>query len=233
MLLQIQTLSVFYDESCICQGVNLQVDAGERVCLLGRNGVGKTTLLNSIMRHQPSRGGAIIFDGQDISGLRPFEVARRGMGYVPQGRMIFPNLTVLENLKLGTMAKSKKVTSVPEIVYEYFPRLKERLGQKGGTLSGGEQQMLAVGRALASGPKMVLLDEPSEGLSSGATQELVEVLKRLGRETDMAILLVEQNLDMALETATRGYVMEKGCIVAEGTTAELESDQIVQSHLVV
>jgi urea transport system ATP-binding protein len=232
-LLETKNLSVFYDEICVCQGVSLQVDAGEAVCLLGRNGVGKTTLLKCLMRHLPCRQGAITFDGRDVTGLKPYEMARLGVGYVPQGRMIFPDLSVRDNLKLGTMARARNGGDIPEIVFEYFPRLKERLGQRGGTLSGGEQQMLAVGRALASVPKLVLLDEPSEGLSAAATHELIEVLLRLRREMGMSILLVEQNLDMALETATRGYVMEKGCIVAQGSVDELEDDEIVKSHLVI
>ncbi len=233
MLLEVNDLSVFYKESCACTGVSLGVDKGEAVCLLGRNGVGKTTLLKCIMGLLANRSGTKTFEGRDITRQKPFEVARQGMGYVPQGRMIFANLSVADNLKLGTMASSGKAKRVPDIVFDYFPVLKDRLNQKGGTLSGGEQQMLAVGRALASFPKAVLLDEPSEGLSSLATQELVEVLKRLVRETDLAILLVEQNLDMALETVSRGYVMEKGCIVAQGDVAELESDEVVKSHLII
>jgi len=233
MLLEVKDLAVFYDESCICKGVNLQVNDGEEVCLLGRNGVGKTTLLKSIMRLLQNREGAIIFDGLDISKLKPYEVARLGIGYAPQGRMIFPNLTVLENLRLGTTTRKEKVKTIPEIVFEYFPFLKERLNQQGGTLSGGEQQMLAIGRALSGSPKLVLLDEPSEGLSTAATGELIKILKRLSQKTDLAILLVEQNLEMALEMSTRGYVMEKGCIVAQGKVTELQNDEIVRSHLMV
>lgn len=233
MLLEVKDLAVFYDESCICKGVNLQVNDGEEVCLLGRNGVGKTTLLKSIMRLLQNREGAIIFDGLDISKLKPYEVARLGIGYAPQGRMIFPNLTVLENLRLGTTTRKEKVKAIPEIVFEYFPFLKERLNQQGGTLSGGEQQMLAIGRALSGSPKLVLLDEPSEGLSTAATGELIKILKRLSQKTDLAILLVEQNLEMALEMSTRGYVMEKGCIVAQGKVTELQNDEIVRSHLMV
>ena len=233
MLLEVKDLAVFYDESCICKDVNLQVNDGEEVCLLGRNGVGKTTLLKSIMRLLQNREGAIIFDGLDISKLKPYEVARLGIGYVPQGRMIFPNLTVLENLRLGTTTRKEKVKAIPEIVFEYFPFLKERLNQQGGTLSGGEQQMLAIGRALSGSPKLVLLDEPSEGLSTAATGELIKILKRLSQKTDLAIFLVEQNLEMALEMSTRGYVMEKGCIVAQGKVTELQNDEIVRSHLMV
>ena len=233
MLLQVNSLSVFYDKSCICKGVSLNVDRGESVCLLGRNGVGKTTLLKCIMRLLPNGEGDLAFDGQNLGKLKPHEVARRGIGYVPQGRIIFPNLSVSENLRLAMSARRKKGKSVPEIVFHYFPRLKERLKQKGGTLSGGEQQMLAIGRALAADPLLVLLDEPSEGLSAAATGELIGALKKLVAETEMAVLMVEQNLEMAMEMSTRGYVMEKGCIVAEGSTSELENDEIVRSHLMV
>lgn len=233
MLLEVKDLDVSYVESRICKGVNLQVGSGEEVCLLGRNGVGKTTLLKSIMRLLPSKDGTIIFDGVPINRLKPYEVAKLGIGYVPQGRIIFPHLTVLENLRLGTTARKERNRAVPEIVFEYFPRLKERHKQRGGTLSGGEQQMLAIARALASVPKLVLLDEPSEGLSAGVIEELIKVLRRLCQETDLAILLVEQNLEIALDLATRGYVMEKGCIVAEGKMTELQSDEIVRSHLMV
>ena len=233
MLLEVKDLDVSYVESRICKGVNLQVDSGEEVCLLGRNGVGKTTLLKSIMRLLPSKDGTITFGGVSINRLKPHEVAKLGIGYVPQGRIIFPHLTVLENLRLGTTARKDGNRTVPEIVFEYFPRLKERCMQRGGTLSGGEQQMLAIARALASLPKLVLLDEPSEGLSAGVIEELIKVLRRLCQESHVAILLVEQNLEMALDLATRGYVMEKGCIVAQGKMVKLQSDEIVRSHLMV
>ena len=233
MLLEVKDLSVFYDDSCICKGINLQIKHNEEVCLLGRNGVGKTTLLKSIMRLVLSRKGSIIFDGADITGLAPYEAAKSGIGYVPQGRMIFPSLTVFDNLKLGMTARSDKVKAIPQIVFEHFPRLGERLKQRAGTLSGGEQQMLAIGRVLCSAPKLLLLDEPSEGLSAGVTKEVVRILSRLCKETDMAFLVVEQNLDMVLALTTRGYVMEKGRIVAQGNATELESDEIVRSHLMV
>ena len=233
MLFQLKELCVYYKKSCICQSVSLEVDHGEEICLLGRNGVGKTTLLKSIMRLLPSRSGSIIFDGLDIVHLKPNQVAKLGIGYVPQGRMIFPNLTVLENLRLGTAAQKDKIKAIPELVFDYFPLLKERLQQRGGSLSGGEQQMLAIGRALSSLPKLILMDEPSEGLSAGVTQGLIKILKKLSQEANLTIFLVEQNLDMALEIATRGYIMEKGHIVAQGKAAELQHDDIVKSYLAV
>lgn len=233
MLLEVKNLTVYYGETCICSDINLQIQDREQVCLLGRNGVGKTTLLKSIMRLLPNRRGTVIFGGQDITKLEAYETAKLGMGYVPQGRIIFPHLSVLENLRLGKTAQREKVKKIPEIVFEYFPQLRERLDQKGGTLSGGEQQMLAVARALASVPKLVLLDEPSEGLSAGVTSELIKIFKRLCLETDLAIFLVEQNMEMALELTTKGYVMEKGQIVVQGKVENLRSEEIVRSHLMV
>lgn len=233
MLLDIITISVCYAESTVCQGVTLNVDQGEAVCLLGRNGVGKTTLLKSIMGLVEVRNGMIVFDGKNITNEPPFKVANCGIGYVPQGRMIFPQLSVEENLRLGAIARQSRSRGIPEIVFEYFPILKERKKQPGGTLSGGQQQMLAVGRALAGRPRLLLLDEPTEGLSAGTIEELTAMLKRLVQETGVSLLLVEQNLDMAMETSTRGYVMEKGCIVASGNLEKLQSDDIVKSHLVI
>ena len=233
MFLQVDNISVYYGKSCACHEVSIQVDNAEKVCLLGRNGVGKTTLLKSIMRLLPNRNGTIYVDGADIAGMEPHEVAKLGIGYVPQGRMIFPNLTVLENLKLGTTIRKDKTKTIPEIVFEFFPLLKVRLKQRGGYLSGGEQQMLAIGRALSGLPKLILLDEPSEGLAVIVIEELFKILKKLTYEMGLAVFLVEQNLDMALEIATRGYVMEKGRTVAQGNTVELQDDEIVKSYLVV
>jgi urea ABC transporter ATP-binding protein UrtE len=233
MFLQVDSISVYYGKSCACQEASLQVDHAEKVCLLGRNGVGKTTLVKSIMRLLPNKNGTIYFEGTDITPMEPHEVAKLGIGYVPQGRMIFPNLTVLENLKLGTTVQKNKPKAIPELVFEFFPLLKARLKQRGGYLSGGEQQMLAIGRALSGLPKLILLDEPSEGLAIIVTEELIKILKKLTYEMGLSVFLVEQNLDMALEIATRGYVMEKGRTVAQGNTLELQDDEIVKSHLVV
>jgi urea transport system ATP-binding protein len=233
ILLQITDLDVFYADSCICNSINLQIKYNEEVCLLGRNGVGKTSLLKCIMGLAACRKGGILYRERDITHLKPYEIARLGIGYVPQGRFIFPNLSVAENLKLGLTASQGKIKKIPDSVFDYFPRLKERLKQKGGTLSGGEQQMLAIARALCTFPKLLLMDEPSEGLAAGVTKELTKIIKRLCTESEMSTLLVEQNLEMALSTVSRGYVMEKGCIVAQGDTDELRSDEIVQSHLMV
>jgi urea ABC transporter ATP-binding protein UrtE len=233
VLLQVKEISVFYEQSCICDRVSLDVDNREVVCLLGRNGVGKTTLLKRIMGLLPPRSGTIIFDGQEITSAKPYEVAKLGMAYVPQGRLIFPNLTVLENLRIGTTPQKSKIKMIPELVFKLFPVLEKRLKQLGGTLSGGEQQMLAIGRGLSGLPKLLLLDEPLEGLFAAVSQEVIRSLRKLKEETDLAILLVEQNLDMALETATRGYILEKGRIVVQGNSEELQKDEIVKSHLAI
>ncbi len=233
MILQVENIGVYYGKSRVCQGISIEVDHSEKVCLLGRNGVGKTTLLKSIMRLLPNKEGKIYIEGTDITAMKPYEVAKLGIGYVPQGRMIFPNLTVRENLELGARIQKDKTKAIPELVFEFFPRLKDRLKQRGGTLSGGEQQMLAIGRALSGIPKLILLDEPSEGLAALIIQEIVRVLKKLTYEMGLAVLLVEQNLDMALEIAKRGYVIEKGCTVARGSTKDLQDDEIVKSYLAV
>ena len=233
MLLKVNGVSVYYGKSCACHEVSLEIDHGEKVCVLGRNGVGKTTLLKSMVRLIPNRGGTIHVENEDIDGMKPYEVARLGIGYVPQGRMIFPNLTVMENLKLGTTIQREKIKAIPDLVFDFFPILKMRSKQRAGSLSGGEQQMLAIGRALSGLPKLILLDEPSEGLAIAIIEELIRILKKLTYETGLAIFLVEQNLDMALEVAVRGYIMEKGRTVAQGDAAQLRDDEIVKRHLIV
>jgi urea ABC transporter ATP-binding protein UrtE len=227
----VEGLHVAYGQSLICRDVSLQIGGGEAVCLLGRNGVGKTTLLRGILRLIDYRQGMCRFDGEDISRLATQAIARRGVGYVPQGRELFPDLTVEDNLRLGTIIRHGRPGPVPSEVFEFFPVLKERLTQQAGTLSGGEQQMAAIARALAGRPRLILLDEPSEGIQPNIVQQLAEVLTGIQSETGVALLIVEQNLDFALSLAARGYVMEKGRIVAEGTAEELRRDEIVVTHL--
>ncbi|MGH6881211.1 ABC transporter ATP-binding protein [Hypericibacter sp.] len=237
MLLELAQVEVAYRQSLICQGVSLAVDRKEVVCLLGRNGVGKTTLMRSLMGILPNRAGKILFDGQDMTHLPSHERARRGMAYVPQGRLVFPQLTVAENLRSGTLigeAAARKRAGfgpVDESVFGYFPILRERLGQRAGTLSGGEQQMLALGRALAANPRLLLLDEPSEGIQPSIVQQIRDIIARIAVERNLAVLLVEQNLKFATGASTRGYVMDKGQIVAEGSVAELAKDAVVSQHL--
>jgi urea ABC transporter ATP-binding protein UrtE len=236
MLLELQQVEVAYRQSLICQGVSLGVDSNEVVCLLGRNGVGKTTLMRALMGILPNRAGRILFDGQDITNLSSHERARRGMAYVPQGRLVFPQLTVAENLRSGTMIGAagsgrSGFGPVDESLFGYFPILRERLGQRAGTLSGGEQQMLALGRALAAHPRLLLLDEPSEGIQPSIVQQIRDIIMRIARDRNLAVLLVEQNLKFATGASSRGYVMDKGRIVAEGSVAELAKDSVVSQHL--
>jgi urea transport system ATP-binding protein len=237
MLLELSQVEVAYRQSLICQGVSLAVDRNEVVCLLGRNGVGKTTLMRSLMGILPNRAGRILFDGQDVTNLPSHERARRGMAYVPQGRLVFPQLTVAENLRGGTLIgedagnQRRGFGPVDESVFAYFPILRERLHQRAGLLSGGEQQMLALGRALAANPRLLLLDEPSEGIQPSIVQQIRDIIARIAVERNLAVLLVEQNLKFATGASTRGYVMDKGQIVAEGSVAELAKDAVVSQHL--
>ena len=232
MLLSLEGLDSGYGKSRICQGVDLRVDDGELVCLLGRNGVGKSTLMRAIIGLLPSTAGRIVFDGQDITRLPEYQRARLGIAYVPQGRLVFGRLTVAENLRSGTVIGGRRLApSYAADVLDYFPILRDRLGQRAGTMSGGEQQMLAIARALAGKPRLLLLDEPSEGIQPSIVQSIREILRRIQQERKLAMLLVEQNLKFASALAQRGYVIEKGRIVAAGPMADLVSDSVVREHL--
>jgi urea transport system ATP-binding protein len=231
VILDVRDLSSGYDKSMICFHVHMHLAEGERVCLLGRNGVGKTTLLRTIMGLLPAASGTWQVAGREARGLATHRIARMGVSYVPQGRGILGGLSVRDNLRLGTVAEAGKISEVDEQLFDYFPVLKERLTQKAGTLSGGEQQMLSIARALASRPRLILLDEPSEGLQPNIVQRLRTVIQQISLERGLAILVVEQNLDFALDLSTRGYVMEKGSIVEQGSVGELRNDEIVRQYL--
>ena len=235
MLLEIREINTFYGESHILQGISLNVDTGEIVSILGRNGVGKTTTLKSIIGLLIPRSGSILFGGKEISGLPPYEIANIGIGYVPEDRRIFPKLTVRENLLMGIKPgqKREKEGWTVEKFYNYFPNLKDRDKQKGAYLSGGEQQMLTIARALMGNPDILLLDEPTEGLAPKIVVRLEEVIQDIHQQ-GVAILLVEQNMQVVLRLAARLYVMSKGTIVFEGTAQELEKDHdIRQKYLEV
>jgi len=231
MTLETRHVSSGYGKSIVCMDVSISIGDGEKVCILGRNGVGKTTFLKTLMGLLPISQGEGFVDKAPLKNVPSFRIARMGVGYVPQGRGIFGKLTVRENLGLGTIAEKRRIGEVSDEVFQYFPILKERLDQKAGTLSGGEQQMLSIARALAGNPKLLLLDEPSEGIQPNIVQSLGEIINRVGAERKLTVLIVEQNLDFALSIATRGYVMEKGAIVESGTTEELRGDRIVQEYL--
>jgi len=225
-MLQIENLSVSYGETLILRDVSLQVQTGQVVCLMGRNGVGKTTLLKSIMGLLRPQAGRIVFEDRDLTRKSPDVRARAGLGYVPQGREIFPQLTVLENLQVGMLANLDRPREVPPQIYEYFPALPALLDRRGGLLSGGQQQQLAIARALVAKPKLLILDEPTEGIQPNVITQIGEVLKTLKATGNVSILLVEQYLEFALELADRYYVMEKGMVVLQGDDAAADEEQI-------
>ena len=222
-MLEVDSIHTYYGESHVLHGVSLRVAPGEAVALLGRNGAGKTTAIRSIVGFTPPRAGRVVFEGQAIERWPAYRIARRGLALVPQGRRIFAPLSVRENLLLG--ARSEGWTL--ERVFELFPRLRERQAQLGGTLSGGEQQMLAIARALLTNGRLLLLDEPSEGLAPLIVREIGSILIALKAER-LSLLLVEQNYHLALRVADRVYVMNKGQIVYQGTPAGLEADPEVK-----
>jgi urea transport system ATP-binding protein len=233
-MLEISGLSVAYGESQVLWDVSLEVPAGGVVCLMGRNGVGKTTLLKSVMGLLPVRSGSIRFDGANLVGRRPEERASRGIGYVPQGREIFPNLTVRENLRIGFLGRRGDGGAAAdglERVFGLFPRLKMLLGRKGGVLSGGEQQQLAIARVLLTEPKLLLMDEPTEGIQPSVILQIEEAIERI-KAQGIAVLLVEQYLEFAWRLADAYAIMRKGTIVSRGATAELRHD-MVREHLTV
>ena len=228
-MLEIEGVRAAYGKVEVLQGVTLQVGAGEIVGLLGRNGVGKTTTLKAILGLVRKTGGVVSFDGQDITGLQPHKIPGCGIGYVPQGRGIFPNLSVEENLFIGLAGGPDRDTR--DYVFERFPRLAERRGQKGETLSGGEQQQLAIARCLAMRPRLILLDEPTEGIMPILVQEIRREILEINA-TGVSILLVEQNLATAFKICKRVYLMEKGVVMRESTTEELKRQpQLVHRYL--
>ncbi|MGD1880307.1 MAG: ABC transporter ATP-binding protein [Kiloniellaceae bacterium] len=234
MMLEIENLESGYGGSQVLRGVTLSVAEGESVALLGRNGMGKTTLLKTLMGLLPVSRGEIRFAGRRIEGRRPEQVAKAGIAFVPQGREIFADLTVEENLLLGAMGRGGLGAPVPEDIYGRFPILKERRGQRGGTLSGGQQQQLAIGRALAGNPRLLLLDEPSEGLQPSIVIEVAEALKREAVEQGLTLITVEQNVALALRVASRSLFIENGSIVAEAASADLRRDPaVLHKHLAI
>jgi branched-chain amino acid transport system ATP-binding protein len=221
-LLEVTNLSAGYGAVQALAGVSLHVDRGEVVTLIGANGAGKSTLLMTVCGDPPARAGSVRLDGEEISGLPTHAIMRRGIAQAPEGRRIFARMTVLENLVMGAESLTKEDPGPRmEQVFALFPRLRERLSQRGGTLSGGEQQMLAIGRALMSNPRLLLLDEPSLGLAPLMVRQIFAAIRRLNRETGLTVLLVEQNANLALRLADRGYVLVTGRITMEGTGAEL------------
>lgn len=231
--LQVSNLNVYYGESHILRNVDLSVPAGQMVCLIGRNGVGKTTLLKTIMGLIRSRSGAIAFNGEIINSKTPDQRAKLGIGYVPQGREIIPRLTVKENLLLGLEARrtSRRTPEISAEIFELFPGLKTMLSRMGGDLSGGQQQQLAIARALMGQPRLLVLDEPTEGIQPSIILEIEAAVRRIIASTGISVLLVEQHLHFVRQ-ADRYYAMQKGGIVASGSTSELSQD-VIQRFLAV
>ncbi len=221
-LLSLSGVTAFYGAIQALKGVDLEVNEGEIVTLIGSNGAGKSTLMMTICGNPRARDGAIVYDGQDITRLPTFEIMRRGLAQSPEGRRIFPRMSVHENLLMGAYGRPPSETGEDmDRVFSLFPRLKERMAQRGGTLSGGEQQMLAIGRALMSRPRLLLLDEPSLGLAPLVVRLIFGAIKELNRTTGLTVLLVEQNAYQALRLAHRGYVLVNGSITMAGAGAEL------------
>jgi branched-chain amino acid transport system ATP-binding protein len=211
--------------------VALEVWRGEVLVLLGRNGAGKTTLMRTLIGQlKPSRG-RVEFEGADVTGHPAYRLARLGIGYVPQGRGIFAKLTVRENLLVGTRARQDGRAVIPDAIFSYFPILRERIDQLGGTLSGGQQQMLALGRALCGEPKILLLDEPSEGIQPSIVQQLAHLIREVVEGTGISVLLVEQNIDFALSIGARFLIMEKGTIVRQGSADEVCNEAVLSEYL--
>ena len=226
-MLKIEHLDQYYGGSHILRDVSLDVAGAACTVLLGRNGVGKTTLLKGIMGLVGPRGGRILFDGQDITKLAPYQRVRLGIGYVPQGRDIFNRLTVEENLMMGLAPKSGAAgRKVPEQILELFPVLKQMLKRRGGDLSGGQQQQLAIGRALMGEPALLILDEPTEGIQPSIIEEIGRVVVRLAKEQGLAVLLVEQYYDFAKRIADRYAVMSRGSVIASGPAAEMDAKDV-------
>jgi branched-chain amino acid transport system ATP-binding protein len=230
MFLKVNEIHTFLGKGHILDGVSLGLDQGELVTLLGRNGVGKSTTLKSIMGLTPPQKGSVEFKGREIAGLRAYETCRLGIGYVPEERRIFPHLTVRQNLLIGIKPNQNADHRwTIEKVYGCFPQIEKRDRQKGGNLSGGEQQMLTLGRTLMGNPELILVDEPTEGLSPLLVQMLIQILRQINEE-GRTILLVEHAMDVALDLASRAYVMSKGKIVFEGTSQELRADEGVRKQ---
>ncbi len=232
-MLQVKGASTGYGTTPILQGMEFTVNKGEIVAIIGRNGVGKSTLMKCLIGLLPCNAGSIWFNGGDVTREPANRRAGLGMGYIPQGREVFPQLTVAENLFMGNLISRHKTTKLTDLVYKYFPILTERREQKAGTMSGGEQQQLAIGRALIGNPDLMLLDEPSEGIQPSIVQQIAENVRQLNKEIGLTVLFVEQNVDMIMHMAQRCYVMDKGRIVDEVAPEKLADPAVVRRYLAV
>ena len=231
-MLKLSGINQFYGQSHTLWDLDIEIAQGECLCLMGRNGVGKTTLLNVLMGQLPVKSGQIEFDGQDISKFSVERRAEIGIGYVPQGRQIFPLLTVEENLKIGLPARRDNKRQIPDQVYELFPVLKEMKQRRGGDLSGGQQQQLAIGRALVLDPKLLILDEPTEGIQPNIVSEIGDIIRKLNRDIGLTVLLVEQKLPFARKVGDRFCLLDRGRRVADGLMADLNEGLIKEYQTV-
>lgn len=225
-MLEVRSIDLHYGAAQALREVSLAAMPGEVTCVLGRNGVGKTSLMRAIIGHQPISAGEILWEGRDITGMPPFERARRGIAYVPQGREIFPLLTVKENLETGFAPLRRADRSIPDDIFSLFPVLKDMLGRRGGDLSGGQQQQLAIGRALVTRPRLIVLDEPTEGIQPSIIKDIGRAISYLRSKGDIAIVLVEQYLDFAEELGDSFHVMERGRVVVSGRKGEVSREQL-------
>jgi urea transport system ATP-binding protein len=231
-MLQITGLNQFYGESHTLWNLDVEIPQGQCTCVMGRNRVGKTTLMQCIMGLLPLRSGALIYRDQDLARLTAERRAALGIGYVPQGRQIFPLLTVEENLRIGLSARPDRAKQIPDYIFELFPVLKEMLGRRGGDLSGGQQQQLAIGRALVIDPKLLILDEPTEGIQPNIVHEIGDIIRRLMTDLNLTVILVEQKLPFARRVADRFIILDRGRLMATGAMADL-NDELVKQYLTV
>lgn len=231
-MLDIKNLNQFYGQSHTLWDLSLHVNKGECLCVMGRNGVGKTTLMDTIMGQHPLASGSIILDGQDITKLPVEDHGRVGIGYVPQGRQIFPLLTVEENLKIGLPARRDGLKTIPKQVYDMFPVLYDMKHRQGGDLSGGQQQQLAIGRALVTDPKLIIFDEPTEGIQPNIVAEIASIVRRLNKGIGLTVLLVEQKLPFARKMGDRFFIIDRGHGVAEGLMVDLD-ESLIKKYLTV
>lgn len=231
MLLEIDDLSTSYGDTPIIRDLSMECAQDEILTILGRNGMGKTTLMRSIMGILPADKGTITFNEEEISSLEPYQRARKGITLVPQGKDIFPDLTIDENLQMGSFSNSGTNRISKEDIFKYFPVLEDRSTQKGKTLSGGQQQMLAIARGLMTDPRLLLLDEPSEGVQPSILKELQSILVEIHQDNNISIIIVEQNIELAFSVANRGYFIENGQMSVEGSIDELQDDKIIQDKI--
>lgn len=227
-MLAVRDVNQYYRQSHILRDLSLLAEPGQCTCLMGRNGVGKTTLLKCIMGLLPVRRGSIHFGERDITRMSPDARARAGIGYVPQGREIFPQLTVEENLRVALGARADRSRRIPPLIHELFPVLAEMRNRRGGDLSGGQQQQLAIARALVLAPSLLLLDEPGEGIQPNIVRQIGDVIRRLNQELGISVLLVEQKLPFARRTADHFFIMERGGVVAQGPIAQLDDETVTR-----